>query len=99
MLNLDSFGSLKQKRIFPFEEKTANRRLKYVAKRTGLTGDISWRTVRNTYFVEAIRLGIDLPEISEQTGVSLSTVAKKFSKYTPEGSKTHKRCREVGGKR
>jgi integrase len=96
MLNADSYGSLKQKRVFPFEEKTANRRLGYVAKRAGLVGDISWRTVRNTYFVEAIRQGIDLPEISEQTGVSLSTVAKKFSKYAPEGSKTRKRGRNSG---
>jgi integrase len=99
VLNLDSFGSLKQKRIFPFEEKTANRRLGYIAKRAGLTGDISWRTVRNTYFVDAIGQGIDLPEISEQTGVSLSTIAQKFSKYAPEGSKAHKRGRKSGGNR
>ena len=74
----------KEQRIFPVTDKTANRWIKEWAKAAGIKRRVRWHMMRHTHIVQSRRAGRDWDWISQQTGDSLSTLIKWYSRLSLE---------------
>lgn len=74
----------RQGRLFPITDKTANRWLKELAKAAGIKRRVWWHMMRHTHVVQSRRAGRDWDWISQQTGDSVATLIKWYSKLSIE---------------
>lgn len=71
-------------RLFPITDKTANRWLKELAEAAGLKRRVWWHMMRHTHVVHSRRAGRDWDWISQQTGDSVATLIKWYSRLSFE---------------
>jgi len=71
-------------RLFPITDKTANRWLKELAEAAGLKRRVWWHMMRHTHVVHSRRAGRDWDWISQQTGDSVATLIKWYSRLSIE---------------
>jgi len=84
---LAAFGKMVDKRhglLFPISDKTANRWLKEAAARAGVKRRVRWHMMRHTHVVQSRRAGRDWNWIAQQTGDSVATLIKWYSKLSIE---------------
>jgi integrase/recombinase XerD len=74
----------KEQRIFPITDKTANRWIKEWARAAGIKRRVRWHMMRHTHIVQSRRAGRDWDWISQQTGDSLATLIKWYSRLSLE---------------
>jgi len=74
----------REKRLFPITDKTANRWLKELAEAAGIQRRVWWHMMRHTHVVQSRRAGRDWDWISQQTGDSVATLIKWYSKLSIE---------------
>lgn len=70
--------------LFPITDKTANRWLKELAEAAGIKRRVWWHMMRHTHVVQSRRAGRDWDWISQQTGDSVATLIKWYSKLSIE---------------
>ena len=81
------FGKMVDKRhgrLFPISDKTANRWLKEAAAKAGVKRRVRWHMMRHTHVVQSRRAGRDWNWIAQQTGDSVATLIKWYSKLSIE---------------
>jgi len=70
--------------VFGISEKTANRWIKDWAKAAGIKRRVRWHMMRHTHVVQSRRAGRDWDWISQQTGDSVATLIKWYSRLSLE---------------
>lgn len=84
---LAAFAELVDRRVellFPITDKTANRWIKEWAAAAGIKRTVRWHMMRHTHVVHSRRAGRDWDWISQQTGDSVATLIKWYSKLSLE---------------
>lgn len=71
-------------RLFPITDKSANRWIKGWAKAAGIKRDVRWHMMRHTHVIQSRRAGRDWDWISQQTGDSVATLIKWYSRLSLE---------------
>ncbi len=74
----------RQRRIFPFSEKTANRRIKEWCARAGIKRRVRFHMFRHTHVVQSRRAGRDWNWISQQTGDTVETLIREYGMLSLE---------------
>jgi len=74
----------KQRYLFPFSGKTANRRLKLYCRKAGIQKNISFHCLRTTFVKISKQKGRDPKMVCQITGDSESTILKYYSEWTDD---------------
>lgn len=79
-------AGIKDKRLFPFSEKTANRILKKIAKKIGFPffKEISSHWCRHTYIRLSRQKGRDIKAVQQNTGDTIKTLLDWYSDLSRE---------------
>ncbi len=70
--------------LFRISEKTANRWIKDWAEAAGIKRTVRWHMMRHTHVIQSRRAGRDWDWISQQTGDSVATLIKWYSRLSLE---------------
>ena len=74
----------KQRRVFPFSLRTANRRIKEWCKKAGIKRTVRFHMLRHTHVVQSRRAGRDWNWISQQTGDTVVTLIREYGMLSIE---------------
>ena len=80
---INSLKERKDPRIFPFTEKTAERKIQYWTKKI-LGKTKSWHAVRHTYISLSRELELPMEIVISNTGDTPATILKYYSKPSPQ---------------
>jgi len=74
----------KQRYLFSFSGKTANRRLKHYCRKAGIQKNISFHCLRTTFVKRSKEEGRDVKMVCQITGDSERTILKYYSEWTDD---------------
>ena len=80
---INSLKERKEPRIFPFTEKTAERKIQYWTQKI-LGKTKSWHAVRHTYISLSRELELPMEIVISNTGDTPATILKYYSKPSPQ---------------